>query len=304
VTKFSNYSTYLSGAFKQSWENEIRTIYGANHQRTLPAFKRALIATWIRHYGQPDLRKAGLKLVKALKWKEKNKKYDHTPVQFTQRVETLYELLKQLDNTPGITPMPTAHQRKEYLVESFPRSYQIYFELRGNDYTQSMAEIGQLMEDKFDRDNETESDESSGSSSDDASSSSDESDSDSSCSSSDDEKKRKRKKSKQKKRSSKKSKKHSKKSKKKSKKKTAATRARTNAGKPHGPPKATDTCPIHGGHKWGDCRYNPRSDNYDPPKAYRPNYQPQYRNQGNSQGRNDNQNQGQGQRTQNVLKYL
>ena len=38
-TKFDHYGTYISGAFKQSWENEICTNYAASHQRTNPACK-------------------------------------------------------------------------------------------------------------------------------------------------------------------------------------------------------------------------------------------------------------------------
>ena len=48
LQKFNHFGQYLSGAFKLAWENEVRTNYAANHQRTHPGFDRALIGTWIR----------------------------------------------------------------------------------------------------------------------------------------------------------------------------------------------------------------------------------------------------------------
>ena len=156
--KFNHFGEYLSGSFKSAWENEVHANFAANHQQTNPGFKRAIIGLWVRFYGQEDLRKAALKYLQGLKWKEIYHKYKHTPVQYTQRVETLYAVLKQLDVDPGTTPMPTARQKKECLVESFPRDYQVYYELRGGDYTESMAEIGQMMESHFDRENESSSD--------------------------------------------------------------------------------------------------------------------------------------------------
>ena len=173
LDKFTHFGECLSGPFKSTWENELNANFAANHLRTNPGFRRALIGTWVRFYGQPDLRKAGLKYVSKLKWKDMYHKYSHTPVQFTQRVETLYAVLKQLDEDPGTTPMPTARQKKEYLVESFPKDYQEYYELRGGDYTESMAQIGQCMEDHFDRENESSSSDGSISSSDDSSDSDD-----------------------------------------------------------------------------------------------------------------------------------
>ena len=67
---------------------------------------------------------------------------------------------------------------------------------------------------------------------------------------------------------------------------------------------AKEECPVHGGHTWGDCRLNPRSENYDPPKPYFRNNQRQNDNfQGqtnqncnqNFLNRNNNQRQNQGQ---------
>ena len=81
--------------------------YQNANQRTILGFRRALQATWIRFYGESDLHKGGLKLVAKLKWKKVHDKYEHTPVKYTQRVETLYALLREMDGTPGTTPMPT-----------------------------------------------------------------------------------------------------------------------------------------------------------------------------------------------------
>ena len=268
LDKFTHFGECLSGPFKSTWENELNANFAANHLRTNPGFRRALIGTWVRFYGQPDLRKAGLKYVSKLKWKDMYHKYSHTPVQFTQRVETLYAVLKQLDEDPGTTPMPTARQKKEYLVESFPKDYQEYYELRGGDYTESMAQIGQCMEDHFDRENESSSNDESISSSDDSSDSDDSSNSESSTDS-DTDRKRKRKKSKHAKRHNKK--RHQSKSKKTSKK-----HSKKKSSKPHTSNKSSrfvgpdfnDVCPLHGGHIWGNCRLNRRGANYDPPKPY------------------------------------
>jgi hypothetical protein len=307
LQKFNHFGQYLSGAFKLAWENEVRTNYAANHQRTHPGFDRALIGTWIRFYGQQDLRKAGLKLIASLKWKKMHRKYDHTPVQFTQRIETLYAVLKRLDTDPGTTPMPTARQKKESLVESFPKDYQVYFECRGGDYSESMAEIGQMMKDHFDRENESDSDDSVSSSSDDDSSDSDSSQNSSSDSDSDRQRKRKRsKKDEGKRRMSKKDKKdkkkHKKHSKKKSKKRSKHGNHRRTPATRIVQPKWGNECPLHGGHTWGDCRLNCRGPNYDPPKPWTPRNSnktgqgTQYRGQSNYRGRNNQtQNNAQGQ---------
>ena len=67
----------------------------------------------------------------------------------------------------------------------------------------------------------------------------------------------------------------------------------------------TDICPIHGGHKWGNCRLNFRNPHYDPPVKRDKNSQQGYtgsargqfyqaRNQprsGQDQGRGVQQNQ-------------
>ena len=58
--KFSHYRTYLSRAFKLAWENELNDNYQNANQRIILGFCRALQATWIRFYGESDLRKGGL----------------------------------------------------------------------------------------------------------------------------------------------------------------------------------------------------------------------------------------------------
>ena len=298
--KFDNYSTYLSGAFKSAWENELNADHPTGHQRTVPGFKRALRATWSRFYGETDLRKGALKMLTNLKWKKVFQRYEHTPTQFAQRVETLYALVKELDEDPGITPMPTLRMQNEDLVESFPKDYQTYFEVRSGDYTLQMSAVGQLLEDHYDRekeessdDDDTDDDGSDDSSDDDDSSSDDDSDSDN-------EKKKKKKKSR--KRKAKKAKKKTKKSKRKKTKKVKVTTKKFGSYV-----KPTDPCPIHNGHHiWGKCRFNPRGENYDPPKPYGTqggNSNGQYngyrggQQNGNYQGRNSNSNQ-QGQRNQ------
>ena len=278
----------------QAWTSEVQDNFNANHLKTKPGFRRALIGTWKRFYGQPDLRKAGLKYTRGLEWEKKYDKHGHTPVQFTQRIETLYSVLKQMDEDPGVTPMPTARQKKEDLVEAFPKDYQDYYDLHQGDYTQSMAQIGQIMEDHFNRENESDSDS-------DSSSSDDESESDSSTSASsessdEDKKKRKRKRAKTRRKKTSKKAKHSKKSNYKRKKKTHNKRTpdKQGQGNRFSRPNVTDTCPIHGGHTWGECRLNPRSQNYDPPKPYNrgnnDQQQQQQGQQGNYRGRNSNQN--------------
>jgi len=172
-----------------------------------------------------------------------------------------------------------------------------------------MSKVGQLMEDHFNHENESDSGDSKEASSDDDidSSDTDSSDSDSDSNSDDEKKKRKKKSTHSKKRKAKKSKKT--KSKKKKKK-----NIRT-AGKYGKHLKPTDTCPIHGGHKWAKCRLNNHGDSYDPPRSYgtydNTNHQAQGYHGGQnahkghnhqSRGRN-NQSQGQGQRNQGQQYY-
>ena len=80
--KFQHFGQYLSGTCKSAWENELRTNFSANNQRTHQGFRRALIATWSRVYGQTDLRKGGIKYLVNLKWKKMHEKYSHEPVQY------------------------------------------------------------------------------------------------------------------------------------------------------------------------------------------------------------------------------
>ena len=129
--KNSNYPNYLSGPMKSAWLLESAENLSRNNQRTIAGFSNALIGSWKRFYGQRDLRKAGLKLIRKLKWLNVYKKYHDTPIKFTLRVKTLYGVLDKLDQDPGLTPMPTERQRKEILVESFPRDYQQVYDLRG-----------------------------------------------------------------------------------------------------------------------------------------------------------------------------
>lgn len=192
-------------------------------------------------------------MIKKLSWEKANEKYGHTPTKYTQRVASLFALLRELDSNTGTTPMPTLHQKNEDLVESFPKGYQTYFELvRGNDYTLPMSTIGQLLEDHFDRENDDSDDsgddDSDDISDDDESSSDDDSDSGN-------EKKKKKKSKKRRYKKFKKVKKRNKSKKKKTKKVS-------------GTPKPMDTCRIHGGHFWFKCRRNPRGDAYDPPKPF------------------------------------
>ena len=154
-----------------------------------------------------DLRKAGLKLVSKLKWK-KISKFKHSPVKFTLRVETLYGILEQMDVDPGTTPMPTPRQKKEQLVDSFPKDYQLAYDLRGGEYDETFAKIGQIMEDHYDRENESDS---SSSSSDSSSESEKSSDTSSGSDSSDSKKKKKHKSKKRKGKKGKKSRKERKK---------------------------------------------------------------------------------------------
>ena len=100
----------------------------------------------------------------------------------------VWALPLEMDGTPDTTPMPAPRQKN--------KEYQIYFELRGNDYGIAMSKVGQLMEDHFNHENESDSGDSKEASSDDDIDSSDTDSSDSnSDSNSDDEKKKRKKKS-------------------------------------------------------------------------------------------------------------
>ena len=300
--KFENYGKYLSGAIKTTWELVLADDFPNAGHRTHPGFKRALIAVWKRFYGQQDLREACLKMISKLEWKKIHKKYGDKPAKYTQRVENLYTIISQLNITPGTTPMPTTRQKNKQLVESFPKDYRLYFVLRGGDYTQPMNAIGRVMAEKYDRDKDSDSDASDSpsssdeGSSDDQSSSGEESLSSSDDSSSNDEKK-KRKRKRRKKLSKKEKKQRRKKSKRHQKKKQRKNRKKEF----HGTPKPSDICPIHGGHKWADCRLNNRGNNYDPPVKRDHQYSQQGYKGSSSQGQSyqsrggrPGQNQGRG----------
>ena len=156
--------------------------------------------------------------------------------------------------------MPTLRQRKETLVDAFPKDFRLAYNLRGGEYTESFAEIRQTVADHFDRERESSSISSDGESSN--NSKANRSSSNNSDSSSSGRKKKNR---------------------------TTPKRTRTrNLSIPKNP-GLKEECPIYGGHTLGDCRLNPRSESYDPPKPYfkndvqrqNDNYQGQ-----NSQNRN------------------
>ena len=63
-------------------------------------------------------------------------------MKFTLPVETLYGLCEKMDEDLGTTPMPTPRQRKETLVDAFPKDYRLAYDLRRSDYVESFAEIG------------------------------------------------------------------------------------------------------------------------------------------------------------------
>jgi len=159
------------------------------------------------------------------------------------------------------------------------------------EFTEYFAEIGQIMEEHFDRERE-----SSSSSSDSESSESGKSSNSSSNSSSSNSGRKKKKNGKSKKRKNKKTKYSKKKVKNPKKPPKQACPASKHPG-------AKEECPIHGMHIWEDCRLNPRSKNYDPSKAYSRNnaqlqnehHQGQNTRNQNFQNRNNNQRQNQGQ---------
>ena len=85
------------------------------------------------------------------------RKHKHAPVKFTLRVKTLSGLCKKMGEDLDNTPMPTPRQRKETLVDAFPKDFRLAYDLRGGEYMEPFAEIGQIMEDHFDRDRESSS---------------------------------------------------------------------------------------------------------------------------------------------------
>ena len=79
------------------------------------------------------------------------RKHKHAPVKFTLRVKTLYGLCEKMGEGPDNMPMPTPRQRKETLVDAFTKDFRLAYDLLGGEYMEPFAEIGQIMEDHFDR---------------------------------------------------------------------------------------------------------------------------------------------------------
>jgi hypothetical protein len=159
------------------------------------------------------------------------------------------------------------------------------------------------MENHYNRENESDSDNTSSSeddSSDDLSSSSE--------SGSESERSRKRRKKGRKRRhkTTRRKTKHQKRDRKGSRKNSKKISRRRNQDTEFNRPRPNDICPLHGGHKWGKCRQNPKSENYAPSKPWQPpqngnnfnrqngnnfNRNTQERNQGGYRGpKNNNQN--------------
>ena len=96
-------------------------------------------------------------MISKLKSKKVFRKHEHAPVKFRLCMETLYGLCEKMDEDPGTTPILTPRQRKETLVDAFPKDYRLAYDLSGGDHVESFAEIGQIMEDHFDRERESSS---------------------------------------------------------------------------------------------------------------------------------------------------
>ena len=73
-------------------------------------------------------------MIPKLKWKKMFCKHEHAPVKFTLPMETLYGLCEKMDEDPDRTPMPTPRQRKEILVDAFPKDFRLAYDLRGGEY--------------------------------------------------------------------------------------------------------------------------------------------------------------------------
>ena len=85
------------------------------------------------------------------------RKHEHAPVKFTLRMESLFGQCEKMDEDQGRTPMPTPRQRKETLADAFPKEFRLAYNLRKGEYTESFAEIGQIIEDHFDCERESSS---------------------------------------------------------------------------------------------------------------------------------------------------
>ena len=85
------------------------------------------------------------------------RKYEHAPVKFTLCMETLYGLCEKIDEDTDRISMPTPRKREETLVDAFPKDFSLAYDLRGGEFTESFAEIGEIMEDHFDRERESSS---------------------------------------------------------------------------------------------------------------------------------------------------
>ena len=56
-----------------------------------------------------------------------------------------------MNEEPDTTPLPTPRQRKDQLVDGFRKNFRLACDLRGGEYTEPFAKIGQIMEDHVDR---------------------------------------------------------------------------------------------------------------------------------------------------------
>ena len=85
------------------------------------------------------------------------RKHGHAPVKFTLCMETVYGLCEKIDEDTDRISMPTPRKREETLVDAFPKDFCLAYDLRGGEFTESFAEIGEIMEDHFDRERESSS---------------------------------------------------------------------------------------------------------------------------------------------------
>ena len=72
-------------------------------------------------------------------------------------METVYGLCEKMDKDPDSTLMPNPRQREEALVDAFPKDFRLAYDLCRGEFTESFAEIGEIMEDHFDRESESSS---------------------------------------------------------------------------------------------------------------------------------------------------
>ena len=107
---------HIKQFWKMSSPKKIVQMYYVQIQRSIV---RWVVRTWIHFYGQTDFAEAALKMISKLKWRKVFRKYEHAPVKFALRVETLYGLCKKMDADLSTMSMPTPRQRKETLVDAF-----------------------------------------------------------------------------------------------------------------------------------------------------------------------------------------